>query len=96
MRQAVFLIVFVLTSTLGWAQTLPPGTALPPPGAVRPPSLNKEWRPVEGPPTLPKSAPLIFTPQNQFLLPASPPKISCAREHDFIVCNVYSDQGLAK
>ena len=72
---------------------VPPGVALPPPGAVRPPSLNHEWRPVEGPPTLPKQAPLILVPQNQFLLPAAPSKFECVREQgaDFISCRMYSN-----
>jgi hypothetical protein len=89
----ILAAVFILTSTLSFAQVqLPPGTVLPSPGDVRPPSLNQPWRPVDGPPALPRSAPLILVPQNQFLLPpASPPKIECTREvgADFTVCKIY-------
>ena len=83
------ILAVILTS----AQALPPGAALPPPGAVRPPSLQQQqlWREPGGPPSLPKSAPLILVPQNQFLLPSPSKEIQCTREvgADIASCKIY-------
>ena len=73
-RRAAGTLLFCMVLTATTTNTLLASGAeapKPPPGAVRPPSLNQPWRPVDGPPKMPPPA-HIWVPQNEFLLPATP------------------------